>query len=157
MDSKAILKNIRISPRKVRLVADLLRGKPVDQATQILQNLSKGSARPLLKLLKSAVANAKQKLSVSDDKLIISSITVDMAPRLKRYKQKAMGKADIILKHASHITLNLKSVIDDKISKNEKTEKSGKTGKEVKVENAKKEKTEKDAKKVSKSIKPESK
>ncbi|PIS40485.1 MAG: 50S ribosomal protein L22 [Candidatus Kerfeldbacteria bacterium CG08_land_8_20_14_0_20_43_14] len=126
MESKAILRNIRISPRKIRLVADLLRGKPVNQAMDILRDLSKGSARPLLKLLQSAVANVKQKMSTTEDKLKISSITVDMAPRLKRYKPKAMGKADTILKHASHIILTLQSTLEIKPEKRSKTEKSGK-------------------------------
>ncbi|RJO59554.1 50S ribosomal protein L22 [Candidatus Parcubacteria bacterium] len=112
MESKAILRNLRFAPRKVRLVAGLLRGKNATEARAILQNLPKGSSLPFLKLLQSAVANAKQKISITDDKLVISEIQVDMAPRLKRYEPRAMGKADVILKHASHIKLILKSTVE---------------------------------------------
>lgn len=104
-------------------MADLLRGKPVNQAMDILRDLPKGSARSLLKLLQSAVANAKQKMSITEDKLKISAILVDMAPRLKRYKPRAMGKADTISKHASHIILILQSTLETKPEKKAKTEK----------------------------------
>lgn len=107
MVTSATLRNIRISSRKVRLVADLIRGKSVDDVMVILTHLPKGSALPLLVLLRSAVANAKQ-LGKDDTALLrISKITVDMAPRLKRFMPHAMGRATTILKHASHITLTL--------------------------------------------------
>lgn len=107
MVTSATLRNVRISPRKVRLVADLIRGKSVDDVIVILTHLPKGSALPLLILLRSAVANAKQRGKDDTSKLRISKITVDMAPRLKRFMPHAMGRATTILKHASHITLTL--------------------------------------------------
>ncbi len=107
MVTSATLRNIRISPRKVRLVADLLRGKAVEEAVTILTHLPKGSAASLLTLLKSAVANAKTKGKENPAHLRISAITVDMAPRLKRFMPHAQGRATTILKHASHITLTL--------------------------------------------------
>jgi large subunit ribosomal protein L22 len=107
MVTSATLRNVRISARKVRLVADLIRGKSVDEVTVILTHLPKGSAMPLLILLRSAVANAKQRGKDDTARLRISKITVDMAPRLKRYMPHAMGRATTILKHASHITLTL--------------------------------------------------
>jgi len=107
MVTSATLRNVRISPRKVRLVADLIRGKSVDDVTVILTHLPKGSALPLLILLRSAIANAKQRGKDDTALLRISKITVDMAPRLKRFMPHAMGRATTILKHASHITLTL--------------------------------------------------
>lgn len=90
MVTSATLRNVRISPRKVRLVADLIRGKSVDEVTIILTHLPKGSALPLLILLRSAVANAKQRGKDDTALLRISKITVDMAPRLKRFMPHAM-------------------------------------------------------------------
>ena len=111
MVSSATLRNIRISSRKVRLVADLVRSKSVVEATNILTHLPKGSAAPLLALLKSAVANAKVHGKDEQSALRISKITVDMAPRLKRFMPHAMGRATTILKHASHITVTLEEHI----------------------------------------------
>lgn len=119
MVTSATLRNVRISPRKVRLVADLIRGKSVDDVTVILTHLPKGSALPLLTLLKSAVANAKQRGKDDTAKLRISKITVDMAPRLKRFMPHAQGRATTILKHASHIILTL----DEHVPKQKKVKK----------------------------------
>ncbi len=107
MVTSATLRNVRISARKVRLVADLIRGKSVDDVTVILTHLPKGSAQPLLTLLRSAVANAKQRSKEDSAHLRVSAITVDMAPRLKRFMPHAQGRATTILKHASHIILTL--------------------------------------------------
>ena len=120
MVTSATLRNVRISPRKVRLVADLIRGKSVDDVTVILTHLPKGSALPLLILLRSAVANAKQHGKDDTALLRISKITVDMAPRLKRFMPHAMGRATTILKHASHITL----ILDEYTPKQKKIKKS---------------------------------
>ncbi len=102
----ATLRHLRISSRKVRLVADLIRGKAVSEAQNILTHLAKGSSTPLRKLLDSAVANAKQ-AGEKLESLHIAKITADMAPRLERYRPRAMGRAALILKHASHITLSV--------------------------------------------------
>lgn len=138
MVTSATLRNVRISPRKVRLVADLIRGKSVDDVTVILTHLPKGSALPLLTLLKSAVANAKQHGKDDTAKLRVSAITVDMAPRLKRFMPHAQGRATTILKHASHIILTL----DEHTLKAKKVVKAKKvTAKEAEKPAAKKSET----------------
>ncbi len=114
MAMSATLRSIRISARKVRLVADLVRGKSVDEAVTILTHLPKGSAAPLLTLLRSAVANAKVAGKEDTSALRIQAITVDMAPRLKRFMPHAQGRATTILKHASHITITLGEYVKPK-------------------------------------------
>jgi large subunit ribosomal protein L22 len=103
----AKLRYLRIAPRKVRLVADLIRGKSVSEAETILNSLSKKSALPLSKLLKSAIANAKNNFQLNPTKLYISKITVDEGPKLKRWRPRARGQAYEIQKKTSHITLVL--------------------------------------------------
>lgn len=98
---------IRVAPRKVRLVADLIRGKNVEEALNILQFTTKGSSKKLARLLKSAVANADQKPGVNIDKLFVHTIHVDGGPSIKRFRPRAMGRATQILKRTSHVTLKL--------------------------------------------------
>lgn len=105
MQAKAIAKNIRISPRKVRQVVNLIRGKKVADALAILQFTPKGSTEPVTKVLKSAVANAEHNLDMNADDLIVAEIFVDQGPTLKRIKPRAMGRADRIMKRSSHITV----------------------------------------------------
>jgi large subunit ribosomal protein L22 len=128
MNFSASLYHYRVSPRKIRLVADLIRGKRVPEAKDTLMHLTKGSSPMMLKLLESAVANAKQKSPFKDEQLMIQAILVDMAPRLKRYRPRAMGRAAEILKHASHIKITVapieKSEKSDKSAKQEKPAKS---------------------------------
>lgn len=107
MAFSASLYHYRVSPRKIRLVADLIRGKRVPEAKDTLLHLTKGSSQMMLKLLESAVANAKQKSPFKDEQLIVQAILVDMAPRLKRFRPRAMGRAAEILKHASHIKITV--------------------------------------------------
>ena len=107
MVSKAKLRYLRIAPRKVRLVADLIRGKNVEEALSILQFTTKKSSVPLAKLLQSAVANADQKDGVDVDALFIKTITVDGGPTIKRYRPRAMGRATPILKRTSHVLIEL--------------------------------------------------
>jgi len=104
---KAKLGHLRISPRKVRLVTDLIKGLPVKQAEIQLKFLTKRSVEPILKLLNSAVANAKNNNDISKDNLFISNIIVDVGPTLKRWRPRAMGRASSIMKRTSHITLIL--------------------------------------------------
>ncbi|MFH1392462.1 MAG: 50S ribosomal protein L22 [bacterium] len=99
---KAQLNYLRISPRKVRLAADLIRGLNVSEAEQQLRFCAKRSAKPLLKLLKSAIANAK---NASD--LYISEIRVNPGPTLKRWRARARGTAAMIRKRTSHIIIIL--------------------------------------------------
>lgn len=107
MQAKA--SQIRIAPRKVRLVVDIVRGKSVSQALNILAFTRKKAALPVQKLLKSAVANAAENHGVSDvDALVIDRITVDEGPALKRFMPRARGRATPIRKRTSHIQIILR-------------------------------------------------
>lgn len=114
MEIKASLKNIRLSPRKTRLVARLLKGLPVSQAEAQLTFLAKRSAMPLLKLLRSAVANAKNNFSLTESGLVIKSMTVDEGIALKRWMPRAQGRATPIKKRACHVNLVLSEVSNQK-------------------------------------------
>jgi len=106
---KASTTHIRISPRKVRMVVDTVRGKSVSQALSILDFTRKKAARPVQKLLKSAVANAAENNGISDvDALVIDRIMVDEGPTLKRYMPRARGRATPIRKRTSHIRITLR-------------------------------------------------
>jgi large subunit ribosomal protein L22 len=107
MQAKA--SQIRIAPRKVRLVVDTVRGKSVSQALNILAFMRKKAALPVQKLLKSAVANAAENHGVSDvDTLVIDRITVDEGPALKRFTPRARGRATPIRKRTSHVQIILR-------------------------------------------------
>jgi len=110
MQVTAKLNNLRIAPRKVRLVAKSLRGKTAEQAQYLLHSVVKKSALPLAKLLHSAVANAKNTLHCDIDDLIIASLKVDEGRKLKRWRARARGRACRIEKKTSHITLVLKKI-----------------------------------------------
>ncbi len=105
---KAVLKNYRQSPRKVRLLADLVRGKKVVKALEVLSFTNKRAAEPVVKLINSAVANAKQH-GADVEKLFVKSIAVDKGIVLKRFMPRARGSAAQILKRASHISVELGS------------------------------------------------
>ena len=109
MNSQARLRYLRIAPRKVRLVADLVRGKPVGQALAILKYTPKAASKPMEKLLKSAIANAEDvtKGQVDVDKLYVSALSVDQGPTLRRFMTRAQGRATRLNKRTSHITLVL--------------------------------------------------
>ena len=115
MAFEAKLKYLHISPRKTRLVADLVRGKDVEEAQTILKFTVKGASEPILKLLNSAVSNAKTLQNIEPNDLFISKITVDEGPVLKRILPKSRGRGEIIKKRMSHINL----VLDIKKQKNE--------------------------------------
>ena len=123
MEVKAQLRQLRIAPRKVRLIANLVRGMSVTQAEQQLRFTNKASALPVLKLLQSAVANAEQKLKLTKDKLHLKSITVGDGLTLKRWMPRAMGRATPIRKRSSHVIVVLsdKSVAKKKTKQNQKT------------------------------------
>lgn len=108
MESSAILRHLRMSPRKVRLVIDVVRGMPVPAARAQLRFMKKAAAQPVLKLLDSAVANAKQKHELAADALKIASITADGGPVLKRWQPRAMGRATPIRKRTTHVKIILK-------------------------------------------------
>ncbi|MEK9131487.1 MAG: 50S ribosomal protein L22 [Patescibacteria group bacterium] len=103
----AKLNNYRQSPRKVRLVASLISGKPVVDAIALLPHVAKRSAKPLATLINSAVANAKHNFSLSADTLIIKEFRVDAGATMKRSMPRAHGSAYPIRKRTSHITLIL--------------------------------------------------
>ncbi len=108
MESIARLRYLQASPQKVRLVADLIRGKNVQEATDILQLTKKSAARHVGKCLKSAIANAESREEAVDvDQLYVKEIFVDGGPSLKRLRPAAMGRAFRILKRQSHITIKL--------------------------------------------------
>ncbi len=107
MEAKAVVKNIRISPQKARLVADMIRGKQVDTALNTLKFTPKKGARILRKVVESAVANASQNEAIDVDTLFVKKIFIDGGPMLKRIRPRAMGRASRILKRSSHITVVL--------------------------------------------------
>ena len=102
---KAVAKYVRIAPRKVRIVMNLIRGKKVDDAFAILKFTPKRGSRFIEKVLKSAVANAENNFDMDTDKLYVSTCFVDQGPTLKRIHPRSRGQAFGILKHTSHITV----------------------------------------------------
>ncbi len=123
MKTIAKLRHLRISPRKVRLVTDLVKGLDTLRAQEQLKFSSKRAAQPVLKLLNSALANAQHNSGLEKDNLYIASILVDPGPSLKRWRARAYGRAAQILKRTSHVTLVLEekipSVSKKKISQKE--------------------------------------
>lgn len=117
MEIKAKLKHLRIAPRKVRLVADSIRGKTIQESRNILNFSMKGSARPLMKLLNSAVANAKNHSNIEEENLYVYKITVDEGPKIKRWQPRSRGQAFEIQRKTSHIGLILKEIDKSKIKK----------------------------------------
>jgi large subunit ribosomal protein L22 len=107
MEARAISKYIRVSPQKARLVLDLIRGKKVDEARAILSLEHKAVSRTINKILGSAVANADNTKKLDVDKLFVKRAFVDEGPTLKRMRARAMGRANVIRKRTSHITIVL--------------------------------------------------
>ena len=107
MEARAVARYVRIAPRKVRLVIDLVRGKKVDEALTILEFTPKRAAKVVKKLIQSAVANAEQNPDVDVDNLYIKRIYADEGPTLKRIRPRAVGRAYLIRKRTSHITVIL--------------------------------------------------
>ncbi|MFV0499821.1 MAG: 50S ribosomal protein L22 [Bacilli bacterium] len=105
MESKASVKTIRIAPRKVRLVLDLVRGKSVSEAVAILDNTNKAASPVVKKIVMSAVANAIHNYSMDEDSLYIKEIRADEGPTLKRFQPRAQGRAFRINKRTSHISV----------------------------------------------------
>jgi large subunit ribosomal protein L22 len=107
MEVKASLRNLRMAPRKVRLVVDLVRGLPVAEAEVRLRFCRQAAARPVLKLLKSAIANAEHNFKLDAAVLRIKTITADGGPMFKRTMPRAMGSGTMIRKRQTHINLAL--------------------------------------------------
>ena len=108
MEARAVASHIRIAPRKVRIVVDLIRGKQVGEAFAILKHTPKVASEVVEKLLKSAVANAENNYDMNTDDLYVSQVFVDQGPTLKRIHPRSRGQAFKILKRTSHITLVVK-------------------------------------------------
>ena len=115
MEVKAKINGLRIAPRKVRLVCDIIRGQDAEEAQSQLQFISKKSAWPILKLLNSALANAENNFKLKKENLYIKVIFVDEGQKLKRWRPRAFGRAAPILKRSSHITLILEEKKPSKV------------------------------------------
>ncbi|MBU1106925.1 MAG: 50S ribosomal protein L22 [Candidatus Riflebacteria bacterium] len=105
---RAVLRNIGSSPKKLRLIADVIRGKNVDEALATLQFMQKGGAPTLLKLLKSAIANAGSNHDLRADDLYVAKITIDGGATMKRFMARARGRANRIRKRTSHAVIVLR-------------------------------------------------
>ena len=105
MEAKSIAKYVRIAPRKVRIVIDLIRGKDVTEALAVLKNTPKVASGVLYKVLKSAIANAEHNFDMNVDNLVVSSAFVDQGPTMKRIHPRSRGQAFKILKRSSHVTV----------------------------------------------------
>ena len=107
MEARATLRYIRVTPRKARLVVDVIRGKRAGDALSMLKFMPQHVSKVIEKLLRSAIANAEQKNIADVDRLKIKTAYVDQGPTMKRMMPRAMGRANIIKKRSSHITLVL--------------------------------------------------
>ncbi|WP_326908386.1 50S ribosomal protein L22 [Sedimentibacter sp. MB31-C6] len=103
MEARAVAKYIRVSPRKMRFVCDMVRGKNVDEALTILKFHQSKGARILEKVVKSATANAENNFELDRDKLYVSQAYANQGPTLKRWRPRAKGSAYKILKRSSHV------------------------------------------------------
>ena len=107
MESKAVLRFVRLSPQKGRLVADQIRGLHVEKALNILKFSNLRAASVIKKVLDSAIANAENNLGADVDELKVDQIMIDQGPVMKRISPRAKGRADRILKRTSHITIRV--------------------------------------------------
>ena len=105
MEARAIVRNVRMTPRKVKLICDLIRGKDAGEAMAIIMNTPKAACEPMEKLLKSAVANAENNHHMRSNNLVVKAAFVDEGPTLKRIRPRAKGSASRIRKRTSHITV----------------------------------------------------
>jgi large subunit ribosomal protein L22 len=144
MKVSAQLNNLRKSPRKVRLVASMLKGIPVKEAEEQLKFLVKGSAPNFMKLLKSAVANAENNLGLDKDNLFIKDVIVNESKKLKRWLPRAHGRASLLLKRTSDIKIILEELVEGKGRKKVKKQeiKDIKVAKDKESEKKEKQKTE---------------
>ena len=109
---RAKARYVRVAPRKARLVADQIRGLPVDEARTLLTFSSRGAARDLLNLLDSAAANAEANHELVAEDMKVASVSVDEGPTLKRWRARARGRATAIHKRTSHLSLSLTPTTD---------------------------------------------
>jgi len=110
VEVRAVTRGVRVSPQKVRLVVDVVRGKKVDEALAILKFLPSPTARIVAKTIKSAAANAENNYQMSSSELKVVKIFADQGPTLKRFRPRARGRVSPILKRSSHITVVVEEV-----------------------------------------------
>lgn len=108
MEARAQARHVRVAPRKVRMVMDLIRGKDLNEALTILRFTPRSSSKVVEKVLLSAAANAQNNYDMDEDSLYVSNCYVNEGPTLKRFRPRAMGRAGMIRKRTSHITIILK-------------------------------------------------
>ena len=108
---KAVAKFVRVAPRKARLVADEIRGKSYPEAASLLQFTNKRAAKILGGVIDSAAANAEHNSDADPDELRVKTVRVDEGPTIKRYRPRAMGRATMIRKRTSHITVELEAPV----------------------------------------------
>ena len=107
MEVKATHRHVRISPQKVRMIVDAIKGKPAEAAINALKFMPQKSSGIVEKIVRSAVANADQNTSIDVDELVVQNLIVDQGPSLKRFKARARGRGARILKRTAHITVVL--------------------------------------------------
>ncbi|MDH3259203.1 MAG: 50S ribosomal protein L22 [Deltaproteobacteria bacterium] len=110
METRACLRYVRVSPRKVMQVVDMIRGKDINNAITLLKFSNKGSARIVKKVLDSAIANATETGQIDLDNLYVKRVFVDQGPMMKRFRAAPMGRAHMYRKRTSHITI----ILDEK-------------------------------------------
>lgn len=122
MEAKAQLRQLRMSPKKIRLVVDIIRGLDVSVCRDQLRFINKSAVAPVKKLLESAVANAKNNFGLKENNLFVKEIMVDEGPKLKRFMPRAFGRAASILRRSSHIKIVLAERIPTQPNKRKKEE-----------------------------------
>jgi len=137
---KAHNRHLSMSPRKVRIVVDVIRGMDAEPALAQLTYMSKAAARPVRKLLESAIANAKHNNKLNVDNLFVKAIMVNQGPTIKRFRPRAMGASATILKRTSHVTVVLAPKVEPKPVAGKPEKKEEKTEKAVKTEKKEEEK-----------------
>jgi large subunit ribosomal protein L22 len=120
MEVKAVEKYIRISPKKARLVADMVRGENALKAQTMLKFVPKKAAQIIYKALTSAIANAENNAGLKKENLVISKITVDKGPSLKRFRPRSKGMASSLLKRTSHVTVVVSDLSAEEVAKPKK-------------------------------------
>jgi large subunit ribosomal protein L22 len=129
MESRAVLRHSGIPPRKMRLIADMVRGKDVDVALHTLQFVNRAASEPMRKLIQSAAANAREKANNEDrrldtDQLFVKSVQVDEGPTMKRWRPRAQGRAFRIRKRTCHVCIVLDEFDDEGSATVESTQKN---------------------------------
>ncbi len=152
MEIKASLNQLRMSPRKVRLVADLVRKLPVDKAVNQLRFANKLAADPLKKLIESAVANADNLYSISRDNLTVAEVRVDEGQTLKRWMPRAHGRATTIRKRSCHIHVTLNEIHESGATKKKEAKADAPIKLETIAEEAKKSVKKSDSEKSEKNV-----